>query len=822
MFPRLGQVVTANWRWVLAIWAVLFAASLALHHRGYDRWLGPGAIKNWRDVAQDGEFTFLPAEMQSLTGEKLLGESFPEDLLKSSVVVVVRRYQQPLEEDDYAFVRDVLIPGLRERIRQPGEEDGPALEIRSPEDRLMGPLLRNERGDACLVIVPLRDEFLAWANVPVIAGIESWLTRDLTERQTADGKPVIPAGLDLALSGSATVGRDMLLAAHESAAATERWTVVLVVLMLAAIYRAPLLALIPLLTVMVSVEVALALLVLLTQVPPTWMLGWRYTVFVGMEVYITVVVYGTGVDYCLFLIARYKEELDKGHSVPRALAESLGMVGAALTASAFTVICGIGMMVFARFGKFREAGVGIGLSLIVGFIASLTLTPALLRLMGRAAFWPHGRSERIETPGWGTRMVNRLIPYNRFQIFWDHVGDLVLRRPGTVLLTSFLLMLPLAGLGVGLYDYLSYGLLSELPPASRSVVGAKAVQEHFPAGYAGPLTILIENPEVDFNSSLGRAALAHLCDALKERSDELAIADLRSLLDPLGLQMNLTPFQKGVGRRKSEKYYVSSVEPHAGHVTRIDVVFRTDPFDRESIRLLNELESHLRRSLTTPHSADEADLLQPLASSRLFFVGPTGSIRDLKVVTDGDQLKIDLLVLGAVFLILVVLLRRPGVSIYLIVSVFFSYFAALGATFAVFWLMDPSGFAGLDWKVPMFLFTILIAIGEDYNIFLMTRIDEEQRVHGKIEGVRIAMRRTGTIISSCGIIMAGTFLSLFAGTLVGLKQLGFSLAFGVLLDTFVVRPLLVPAFLVLLYRSGWGGDTPEPRLAGGTKPGPAG
>jgi RND superfamily putative drug exporter len=462
------------------------------------------------------------------------------------------------------------------------------------------------------------------------------------------------------------------------------------------------------------------------------------------------------------------------------------------------------MMVFAQFGKFREAGVGIGLALVVGFVASLTLTPALLRLMGRVAFWPHGRSERIETPGWGTRMVNRLIPYNRFQIFWDYVGDLVMRRPGAVLLTSFLLMLPLAGLGLGLYDYLSYGLLSELPPGSRSVVGAKAVQEHFPAGYAGPLTILIQNSEVDFNSSLGRAGLAHLCAGLKERADELAIADLRSLLEPLGQGATLTPFQKGVGRKKSEKYYVSSVDPHAGHVTRIDVVFRTDPFDRESIRLLNEVERQLRKSLTAPHDAEEGELLQTLRNSGLYFVGPTGSIRDLKIVTDGDQLKIDLLVLGAVFLILVVLLRRPGISIYLIASVFFSYFAALGATFAVFWLMDPSGFAGLDWKVPMFLFTILIAIGEDYNIFLMTRIDEEQRVHGEIEGVRVAMRRTGTIISSCGIIMAGTFLSLFAGTLVGLKQLGFALAFGVLLDTFVVRPLLVPAFLVLLYRSGFG------------------
>jgi RND superfamily putative drug exporter len=145
------------------------------------------------------------------------------------------------------------------------------------------------------------------------------------------------------------------------------------------------------------------------------------------------------------------------------------------------------------------------------------------------------------------------------------------------------------------------------------------------------------------------------------------------------------------------------------------------------------------------------------------------------------------------------LISRFAVTVYLIVSVVFSYLVTLGVTFAAFWAMDPAGFTGLDWKVPMFLFTILIAVGEDYNIFLMTRIDEEQQNHGPTDGVITALQMTGSIISSCGIIMAGTFCSLLAGSLVGLHQLGFALAFGVLLDTFVVRPILVPAFLVLLH-----------------------
>src|SRR5690242_11373386 len=178
-----------------------------------------------------------------------------------------------------------------------------------------------------------------------------------------------------------------------------------------------------------------------------------------------------------------------------------------------------------------------------------------------------------------------------------------------------------------------------------------------------------------------------------------------------------------------------------------------------------------------------------------------------------DRQRIDYLVVAGVFVILLVLLRDLVVPLYLLLSVLFSYFATLGVSFALFWMLDPHGFTGIDWKVAIFLFTILIAVGEDYNIFLMTRVREEQRRVGPLRGITEALDRTGPIISSCGIIMAGTFASLLAGSLTEMKQLGFALAFGVLLDTFVVRPILVPAFLILLERGRLERAARPPRLA---------
>jgi RND superfamily putative drug exporter len=252
-------------------------------------------------------------------------------------------------------------------------------------------------------------------------------------------------------------------------------------------------------------------------------------------------------------------------------------------------------------------------------------------------------------------------------------------------------------------------------------------------------------------------------------------------------------------------------------VTRVDVVFEDDPFSRDSIRQLSDLETSVLRHIATdrPERDNELSEVEDFdvgSRTSLLSIGSTASIRDLKEVTDSDQIRIDVLVLAGVYAILVILLRRPGISLYLIIGVFFSYFVALGVTFVVFEyvLGSPEEFGGLDWKVPMFLFTILIAVGEDYNIFLMTRIEEEQAEHGLVGGVVEALKKTGSVIAGCGVIMAGTFSSLLAGSLVGMQQLGFALAFGVVLDTMIVMPILVPAWLILLYEGRLG---PLSRLA---------
>jgi RND superfamily putative drug exporter len=819
IFSFLGKIVRRAWPLLLAGWVLLLLGT---------RYAAP----LWNQVAQDREFDFLPPDSPSRQAEEVYARAFPDDHSRSNIVLVLERADNDRSrlERDLKFISDVLEPGLRQIAKEQGglaSEPAPSNDplfstgpqpppkpaklpimarIRTPNAPGVGALLVSPDRRALLVVVELTTEFLSTENWPIIERIEG-----LVGLLRQEGK--VPPGVEIAMTGSAVIGRDHTLAQLQSARATEFLTILLVIVLLVVIYRAPLLALIPLVTVYLAVQVAINLLAILAG-------AGLMTLFQGIQIYITILAYGAGVDYCLFLTARTKEELDRGARPRDAVAAAVAGVGAALTASAATVMCGIGMMVFAEFGKFREAGIAIPLSILLVLCATLTFSPALLCLAGRWAYWPQpDRNAAGQTGGWWRWFFRT----DALHWVWEHVGRVLLRKPGTIWLATAGLMAPFAVAAGLLYNHLSYDLIGDLPANAPGVVGTRVLQTHFPAGVMGPVTTLVINPHVDFSSDAGRELVGKLTDRLREEKDELGLADVRSLTRPLGITpaaahayANLRipeAVRREVEKRAALEYYVTDLGERAKIGTRLDLVLKEGPFSHESVEDFDRIVQAVREALPGEMRQD----------ARLYFMGPTPSMHDLSVVMRRDRGRIELLVLASVLLILVLLLRRFLVPLYLLLSVLFSYYATLGVSFAVFWLLDPAGFSGIDFRVAIFLFTILIAVGEDYNIFLIARVSEEERRHGPIRGITEALTRTGPIISSCGIIMAGTFGSLLGGSLAEMKQLGFALAFGVLLDTFVVRPILVPAFLILLRGrrlplAGWVKTGPLPQ---GLEPRPA-
>ncbi|MCP4378694.1 MAG: MMPL family transporter, partial [bacterium] len=190
--------------------------------------------------------------------------------------------------------------------------------------------------------------------------------------------------------------------------------------------------------------------------------------------------------------------------------------------------------------------------------------------------------------------------------------------------------------------------------------------------------------------------------------------------------------------------------------------------------------------------------------ARVHIAGATAQTMDIRTVTSEDFYRIAALALSVIFLIVWLLLKDVLLSAFMVFSTLLSYWTTLGITYWVF--TGLFGSPGLDWKVEIFLFVIMMAVGQDYNIFLAARVSQEARRMKPRRACRHAIIYTGPVISSCGLIMASTLGSLMVGDMALLKQLGFAMALGMLLDSFVVRPLVLPAFIALTGRTGQKGS----------------
>jgi RND superfamily putative drug exporter len=753
MFQFLGRVVSRMWLVLLAGWAVLVVGL----------WFG---APSWDEVGKSGQFAYLPADAPSRKAQALFDEAFPAQRAASGIVLVVTRSDRTvLRADDRRFVDETLVPRLRGLLLPDGrpEAGSPVARIRAPGDGPTGALLRSADGRAELVVIELNTEFLDSHNWPTVAAVER-----AVGGLSAGG--AVPAGLDVSLTGSAVLGRDTGEAERNSAVAVQRWTLLVVVGLLLLVYRAPLLALVPLATVAVAIEVALRLLGLIAEAA-------HLNLYQGVRLYVTVVGYGAGVDYCLFLIARSREGWAAGADTRAGVREAVAKAGPAVTASAATVIIGIAMMGFADFAKIRQAGLSIAFGLAVVLAAALTLAPPLLCLTGRFILWPR-------------RFDAHLAEVGRIERFWTRMGPLIARRPALALGATVALMAPFAVVALVRGTTVSYDLTRNVPAGAPSPLGLQKLREHFPAGATGPVTVLLKSDRTDFRTAEGAAAVEELMRRLRSRGAEFELADVRSLVEPLGTGAAARSALGGLGavgtsaaHERAAQYYTSP----DGHVTRFEVVLACDPFSESGLKALGNLERAVRAELPTALTD----------GTEVEFLGAAAGMRDLRDVTTADQWRVDTLVVIAVLVVLLVLLRRPLLCGYLILTVVFSFLTTLGLTTLLFAGLEPGPFPGLDWKVPLFLFTILVAVGEDYNIFLLTRVHEEEARHGAVGGVTAALGKTGGVLTSCGLIMAGTFASLFAASLSEMWQMGFALSCGVLLDALVVRPVLVPAFLLL-------------------------
>lgn len=779
MYGRLANLVTRHWLIVILFWIGLA--------------VGLNAIAPvWDDVTNDGDLAYMPAEMTSVRGEQLLARAFPNAKSKSQVALVIERPDGPLQPADYKVANR-----LAEKFKAGTEPRLPIADVWTADSDIVGEKLISpvspDTGQATIVVLLLTNEFMATHNILVLEAVNQVLAE---ARQSAD----FPSGLRLGVSGSAAIGGDMLTSAKESIDNTEVTATILVVVFLLLVYRAPLLVVIPLTAIVISVLVSMDVVALLAYYSGrvSWL---NFKVFKTTKIFIIVLLFGSGTDFCLFLIARYREELKRGLDRAAAIWRTVSQTGDALVASALTTVAGLLMMYFADFGKFSYSGPAIGVCLLFTLATCLTLAPAMLYAAGGIVFWPFKQPAPAAIPMAAANP--RSISSHGAGHIWTWISRQIVRRPGLILIVAVALMIYPATQGIEVP--LTYNLLNELQDDRSSVVGTDMLRRHFLPGETGPLTIVAFQENGRFDTKQGERKIAELTKVLHDTD---GVANVRSYAEPLGDEPGLFNPLSARGRRKmaakrhpmTKATYLTQVPQFQGEITRFDVVMKYDPFSPEATAVLNSIDERLAAVKSQPGS--------PWQGAEFDFVGTTAGKRDLQAVTESDQQVIMRLVVVAVLAVILVILRRPAICLYLILSVVASYLVTIGLTELFFGWLYAGTFEGLDWKVPIFLFVILVAVGQDYNIYLITRVLEEQERSGPIEGLRRAVMQTGTIITSCGIIMAGSFCSMMSGTLRGMQELGFALTLGIVLDTFFVRTVLVPSALALAYR--WRRDDRPP------------
>lgn len=669
----------------------------------------------------------LPESSASLQAAKVIDENFPDNSgiplllvwhrdggLKSTDYAEIQKLYQSLESEPVK--EQSLVPPLSkvppQQLQATASENG---------STIVTPVFFNENAttDALSKGVDEIEKVVADLNVKTTGNYED--AKNLSLRYSG------PVGISLDATGLFKNADFKLMGA----------TVLLVLVLLILIYRSPLLAIIPLVAVGMAYGVISPLLGFMAEH------GWIDKDAQAVSI-MTVLLFGAGTDYCLFLISKYREVLLKVENQFDAMKQAMKESGGAIMMSALTVVLGLATLALANYGAFERFAVPFSFGvLLMGFTALIVL-PALLVIFGRVAFYPFvPRTEKLaqEYAEKKNKPAKRHEPKHKYG---KKIGHFVTSKPWTVILATIIVLGGLA-LFTPKIQY-TFDLLSSFPEDTSSREGFTLIEENFSAGELAPMKVVVDTKAEGLNLQ-------------KQLTD---LKEIESVKEP----------QQSKENKNLQLYEVSLKE---------------NPYSPEALQAVPKIKKEVQ-SLVEKETGEKA---------KVWVGGETASQYDEMKTIERDESVIMPAMIALIALLLFVYLRSITATFYLVATVVLSYGAALGAGWIV--LHYIMGVDAIQGSIPLYAFVFLVALGEDYNIFMISEI-WKNRKEGKPHKLAIqeGVIHTGSVITSAGLILAGTFAVLGTLPIQVLVQFGIVTALGILMDTFIVRPLLVPALTTVL------------------------
>jgi RND superfamily putative drug exporter len=634
----------------------------------------------------------------------------------------------------------------------------------------------------------------------------------------------LPAGLQAHVAGDIAAQVDQQKASGNTGNKVQYLSLLFIILLLVLIFRSLTLAVVTVIPALLSVTIAGPLVAEAAQhglqVSPI------------AQLLLIVLVLGAGTDYGLFLVFRVREELRRrdhgvaGENYPgtaglggslladlihprpaarEAIVSSVTRVGESITFSGATVIAAVLTLLLATFSFYSNLGIPFAIAIGVILIAALTLLPALLSL--RLSLLAQKRSlfraifRRPKLLPWDIQGKGKTGA-------WGRVAGRIVRHPVPTLVTGVVLF---GGLAFAVFGYTAAGFGGNTaPPAgSDSAAGQVLLSKYFPQSSANPTNIIFrfdtpvwDNPAPVANATRQLSAsplFSQVTGPLNPGGATLTPAEYSALhakLGPAGLLPSVPPPGTSVPLAGYEIYRATAnlVSPDGRTVQFLTGLRAGDAGSTAAMNAVPSVRATTSQVATSIGAADSA------------VGGEAPALYDISSISNSDLKHIIPIAIIAIGILLAVVLRSLVAPLYLIASVGISYLAALGLSVLIFIKLGNSG--GLVFFMPFLMFIFLLALGEDYNILMMTRIREEAQGFRLRDAVTRALAATGTTITSAGLVLAGSFLVLtvVAGSGSGgsqIRDIGLGLALGILMDTFLVRTLLVPSTVVLLGRWNW-------------------
>ena len=573
-------------------------------------------------------------------------------------------------------------------------------------------------------------------------------------------------GVKSYVTGTTAISMDTKGASMGDVDNIDKVTVGLVLVILALYFRSILTPFIPLLIIGVAVVSALAVMsVVSTQI----------SIYYIVETFMVVIMLGAGTDYCVFMFSRFAEERSKGAEIRDAVIAAVGNAGKSIASSGTTAMIGFGSLMLMDNGIFRSIGIGTAISILLAMLVALTLVPSVLTVFGDKLFWP--RKIYMSGPG-------------MTQGIWKKVTHRVLKHSKVILAIALLVTIP----AIAIFSQLQLGndMVSMLPGNVQSKVGYDIMNDQFGSGAMDKAMVVVTLPTLKEGGNYSATSM----DRVENISSMLAaipgINKVYSITRPEGSTISYNNLSAYAGTEKD--YYQTYMDNNTGidgRTTVIEIEFLGSPYSGSAQKAIDDIQSKINAYQASPAGQ----------GTTLLLGGSNVAMYEYqKSATDRYSIVIPAVLIG-IFIVLVVLLRSIFTPARLIVTLLMSLTWTLAIFVLVFqmWLQDS-----VYWILPIILFCVLMGLGVDYDIFLVSRIKEEvMKGKNDHDAIEAAVESTGTIITLCGCVMAAAFGSMMLTSMTLMKEFGFVLCLAIILDATLMRLIVVPAIMILMKKYNW-------------------